>query len=249
VVTAAVVGLLGWFFLRGQFELGDGSAGPSTARVYDWGWMKPIPVLHAVPDASARSVLDALPVAAKESSRGYERMQFGQAWADADRNGCDTRNDILRRDLSAVTFTASSARTLCRVASGELWDPYTGRHIPFERGQGSSQTVQIDHVVALAEAWKSGADHLSSQERQTLANDPLNLLAVDGATNQSKSAQDASTWLPDNKAFRCHYVARQVSVKYSYGLSVSAQERDAMRRVLDGCPEQNIIGRPGVPGR
>ena len=248
-VTAAVVGLLGWFFLRGQYELGENGSGPTTARLYDMAWMKPLPGVHAVPDAPARSVLDALPVAPKDSSRGYDRAVFGQAWADEDRNGCDTRNDILRRDLDAVTFTASSARTQCRVATGSLWDPYTGHHIPFERGQGSSQVIQIDHVVALAEAWKSGADHLTAVERQTLANDPLNLLAVDGPSNQQKSAQDASTWLPANRGFRCHYVARQISVKYSYGLSVSPQERDAMRRVLDGCPDQTAIARPAVPAR
>ncbi|MDP5225626.1 MULTISPECIES: HNH endonuclease family protein [Arthrobacter] len=240
-LTAALVALLGWFFLRGQFGLPGSGQGPSQARVYDPAWMKPVRAPRAVPAEGALALLESLPVAPKDVADHYQRTAFGQAWADEDRNGCDTRNDVLRRDLDAVTFTSGSERSLCRVATGELWDPYTGKRIAFRRGERSSQNVQIDHVVALGEAWKSGAARLSPGLRQTLANDPLNLLAVDGPANQQKSAQDASTWLPANRVFRCHYVARQISVKYSYGLSVGPEEKAAMRRVLGGCPEQQSI--------
>ncbi|MFJ3956837.1 HNH endonuclease family protein [Arthrobacter sp. NPDC090010] len=243
--TMAILALVGWFFLRGQFDVAGTGTGPTVARVYDWRWMKPVMAPHSVPAERASALLDALPVAAKEPGGSYQRSAFGQAWADEDHNGCDTRNDVLRRDLEQVTFTSSSAKSQCRVASGDLWDPYSGKRIAFTRGETSSQAVQIDHVVALGEAWRSGADRLSAAQRQALANDPLNLIAVDGVTNQWKSAQDASTWLPANRGFRCHYVARQVSVKYGYGLSISSEEKTAMRRVLDSCPGQATIRGAG----
>ena len=122
--------------------------------------------------------------------------------------------------------------------SGMLADPYTGTSIDFVRGQGTSQAVQIDHVVALMNAWETGAQQLTAEERLAFANDPLNLLAVDGPSNSRKGAGDAATWLPPAKGFRCEYVARQVTVKHEYGLWVTAPERDAIARVLDGCPGQ-----------
>jgi hypothetical protein len=121
------------------------------------------------------------------------------------------------------------------VLSGLLDDPYTGALIEFVRGEGTSQLVQIDHVVALANAWTTGAQQFTDEERVAFANDPLNLLAVDGSANQQKGAGDAATWLPANRAFRCEYVARQVAVKAGHGLWVTAPERDAIERVLDGC--------------
>lgn len=111
----------------------------------------------------------------------------------------------------------------------------------FQRGSDSSRAVQIDHVVALGDAWQKGAQGLAPKERQSLANDPLNLIAADGAANQQKSAADAATWLPKNTALRCHYVARQISVKAAYGLWVTAAEKDAMKRVLGSCPRQETI--------
>jgi hypothetical protein len=160
---------------------------------------------------------------------------FGEAWLDADRNGCDTRNDVLRRDLTDITLAGGSA---CVVASGQLADPYTGHGIGFRRGGESSSAVQIDHVVALGNAWQTGAQQLDDAQRQSLANDPLNLVAVDGPTNVQKSDADAATWLPPAKAYRCQYVARQISVKAAYRLWVTAAERDAMGRILRDCPHQ-----------
>lgn len=181
----------------------------------------------------AQAVLARLVVKGRAPKTGYARTRFGQAWKDMDRNGCDTRNDILRRDLSSPKF-----RGRCIVESGVLNDPYTGRTINFRRGVRTSLAVQIDHVVALSDAWQKGAQQLSQYQRDSLANDPLNLLAVDGPTNEAKGDGDAATWLPPNKSYRCAYVARQIEVKAKYGLYVTAAEKAAMSRVLSGCPTQ-----------
>ncbi|MGC5165213.1 HNH endonuclease family protein [Luteimicrobium sp. DT211] len=180
----------------------------------------------------AERELAALPVRERASSDGYTREQFGQAWEDVDHNGCDTRNDILRRDLEEPTY--KSGGDTCTVESGVLRDPYTGHTIDFRRGPDSG-AVQIDHVVALADAWQTGAQDWPADKRLALANDPANLLAVDGPANQDKSAGDASTWLPPNAGYRCAYVVRQLRVKAAYGLWVTRAEHDAMARTLRGC--------------
>lgn len=185
--------------------------------------------------STALDVLAGIPVKGRAPKTGYARSQFGPAWADVDHNGCDTRNDMLRRDLTAVASKPGTRD--CVVASGILADPYTAASISFLRGEGTSTAVQIDHVVALSDAWQKGAQQLSEAQRLSFANDPLNLLAVDGPANTSKSDGDAATWLPPNKAYRCAYVARQISVKASYGLWVTQAEHDAMARVLDSCPD------------
>ena len=128
----------------------------------------------------------------------------------------------------------------CVVASGTLQDPYSGETIPFVRGQGTSSAVQIDHVVALSDSWQKGAQQWDAATREAFANDPLNLLAVDGPLNQQKGDGDTATWLPPNKAFRCAYVARQVGVKHAYGLWVTQAEQDAMVRVLSTCPDEPL---------
>jgi hypothetical protein len=184
--------------------------------------------------AKALDVLATLPVKGRAAKTGYSREQFGQAWADVDRNGCDTRNDMLRRDLTALGLKPGTRD--CVVLSGVLNDPYTAAVINFLRGSSTSTAVQIDHVVALSDAWQKGAQQLSAAQRLSFANDPLNLLAVDGPTNNKKSDGDAATWLPPNKSYRCTYVARQISVKSSYGLWVTQAEHDAMARVLGDCP-------------
>lgn len=195
------------------------------------------PVLY-VSGASALAVLEVLPVKGRAPGTGYQRSNFGEAWLDADANGCDTRNDILRRDLKAGQSETSSP---CTQSQGTLADPYTGRDIVFKRGSDTSAGVQIDHVVALGNAWQTGAQQLSELQRQSLANDPLNLLAVDGPANQEKSASDAATWLPPNKKFRCHYVARQISVKAAYKLWVTSAEKGAMQRILAACPHEKAL--------
>ncbi len=195
------------------------------------------------------TLLATLPVKGRAPKTGYQRALFGPAWTDdvtvqGGHNGCDTRNDILRRDLDDVTVKSGSNG--CTVLSGVLHDPYTGKAIDFTRGQATSAAVQIDHVVALLDAWQKGAQGLSKQQRENLANDPLNLQAVDGPTNESKGAGDAATWLPPNKAYRCTYVSRQVRVKAKYRLWVTVAERYAILRVLGTCGG-TASGAFGVP--
>jgi hypothetical protein len=177
--------------------------------------------------------LESIPVKGRAPKTGYARDEFGPAWADTDRNGCDTRNDILARDLANETF--KPATNNCVVITGELADKYTGTTINFTRGQDASSDVQIDHIVALSDAWQKGAQQLSADQRRELANDPLNLMAADGPTNSAKGDKDAATWLPPNKAFRCEYVARQTAVKAKYSLWVTRSEHDSIAGILEGC--------------
>lgn len=185
------------------------------------------------PALSAVEVLSELAVKGRAPKTGYSRDQFGQAWADVDRNGCDTRNDILKRDLTDLVFKAKTKD--CLVLSGTLVDRYSGETINFVRGTVTSMEVQIDHVVALSNAWQTGAFKLSVAQRTALANDPLNLFAVKGRLNSQKSDGDAATWLPPLKSFRCAYVAQQIAVKAKYGLWVTPPEKAAMVSILSKC--------------
>jgi hypothetical protein len=193
----------------------------------------------AGPD-SALAALAAVPVKGRAPKTGYSRDQFGPAWADVDRNGCDTRNDILARDL--VGDVVKPGTHGCVVLSGTLAEPYSGRTIHFQRGQATSSAVQIDHVVALSDAWQKGAQSWSADRRTAFANDPLNLLAVDGPLNEAKGDGDAATWLPPNRAYRCAYVARQVAVKLDYGLWMTQAEKNAVAAVLATCPTLPLPG-------
>ena len=185
------------------------------------------------------NAIETLAVKGRAPKTGYSRSAFGPAWADVDRNGCDTRNDILKRDLSQVTFRAKTKD--CVVESGVLFDPFSGENINFQRGEKTSALVQIDHVVALSNAWQTGIFKADLATRKNFANDPLNLLAVKGSLNSQKGDGDAATWLPPNKQFRCDYVSRQVEVKVKYGLWVTKPERDAILRILSNppCLKQN----------
>lgn len=176
----------------------------------------------------ALMVLSNIPIKGRAPKTGYARNQFGNGWAT--KEGCDTRNTILARDLKDVKVDEN-----CKVISGVLNDPYTGQVIVFERGSTTSSAVQIDHVVALSNAWQTGAQQLSEGVRVQFANDPLNLLAVDGPANQAKGDGDAATWLPKYKAFRCQYVIRQIQIKHKYDLWVTQPEGDAMKKILNTC--------------
>jgi hypothetical protein len=185
--------------------------------------------------SSALAALDRLVVKGPSPMTGYHRVaDFGEPWVDVDDNGCDTRDDILRRDLTQRSSTG------CEVRSGVLHDPYTGTTIHFVRGLQTSDAVQIDHVVPLADAWRTGAQKLTEGTRTALANDPVNLFAVDGPTNTIKSDGDAATWLPPVKSFRCTYIAHQIAVKRTYSLWVTPAEKAAMTRVLAACPAQRL---------
>ena len=207
------------------------------------------PASVAIPDSStttqttAIALLATLPVKGRAPMTGYLRTaMFGAAWLDEDRNGCDTRNDMLSRDLTGVVKAGS-----CRVLSGHLVSPYSGGVIDFVRGELTSTTVQIDHVVSLGDAWRTGAQQLSAAQRVALANDPINLFAVDARSNAQKRAGDAATWLPASKPFRCTYVSHQVSVKATYGLWVTQAEHDAMARVLSNCAQMLAVTSPFAP--
>ena len=190
---------------------------------------------------NALEELEKLPVKGRAPKTGFSRNQFGSQWTDTDRNGCDTRNDILKRDLSAVVFREKTRN--CVVETGVLNDPYSGQTISFQRGEKTSALIQIDHVVALSNAWQTGIFQSSVKVRTNFANDPLNLMAVKGSLNSQKGDGDAATWLPPNKAFRCAYVSRQIQVKVKYGLWVTKSEKEAMLRVLQspGCNTE-VVG-------
>lgn len=178
-------------------------------------------------------VLEQIPIKGRAPKTGYSRGAFGPQWSDVDKNGCDTRNDILKRDLTELTFKVGTRE--CVVESGRLLDPFSNSVIEFKRGERTSMLVQIDHVVSLSNAWQTGIFKSSIKSRTEFANDPLNLLAVKGALNSQKRDGDAATWLPPNKPFRCQYVALQVQVKAKYGLWVTSSEKDAIARVLSSC--------------
>lgn len=182
--------------------------------------------------ASAKAALGRITVAGRAAKTGYDRERFGEAWDDVDRNGCDTRNDILGRDLREVIFTKGSPH--CIVASGMLDDPYTAKHISFARGQRSAD-VQIDHIVALSDAWQKGAQQWSAEQRRAFANDPANLLAVDGPANQEKGDGDLATWLPPQKSYRCEYAVRVVEIKAEYRLWMTGAEHDKAAELLNQC--------------
>lgn len=178
-----------------------------------------------------------LTVKGRAPKTGYKRELFGSAWTDNNtakwgKNGCDTRNDILKRDLTKVTFKDAKK---CAVQTGVLADKYTGKTINFKRGTATSSAVQIDHLIPLSDAWQKGAQSWDTAKRTKFANDPINLMASDGPTNGAKGDKDAATWLPPNKSFRCEYIAKQVTVKKTYGLWVTKAEQDAMVKILAGC--------------
>lgn len=214
------------------------------------------PVLVSTAGLSdANAQLAVLPVKGRAPKTGYTRAQFGEAWTDNNnaaggRNGCDTRNDILRRDLTDLVIKPGSNG--CTVLSGTLHDSYTATTILFSRGVATSTRVQIDHMVALSDAWQTGAQQLTTEQRVDLANDPRNLQAVDGPANEAKGDSDAASWLPPNKSYRCTYVARQIQVKTSYHLWVTAAEKAAMTQQLTRCtptPETTPTPTPAAAPR
>lgn len=182
----------------------------------------------------ALTALNKLEVKGRAAKTGYTRSQFPH-WSDPDRNGCDARNDTLKRDLTDITFKVGTRD--CKVIAGQLLDPFSGKVIIFSP---TKVVIDIDHVVALSNAWQSGAAYFDKNVRTQIANDPLNLLAVDAKLNRQKGDGDAATWLPPNKAFRCEYVARQVAVKAKYRLWVTEPEKVAITKILSSCVGQKL---------
>jgi hypothetical protein len=190
--------------------------------------------------ASGLSIIQDQTTKGRAAKTGYTRAQFGAdlSNADYDRNGCSTRNEILKRDLTNQVYKEKTKQ--CVVLSGTLIDPFSGESINFVQGAKTSSEVQIDHTVALSNAWQTGAFKLTSDQRKALANDPLNLLAVKGRLNSQKGDGDAATWLPPLKSYRCDYVSRQIAVKIKYKLWFTAPEKEAMIRILKTCPEKEL---------
>ncbi|MBR3332167.1 HNH endonuclease [Candidatus Saccharibacteria bacterium] len=233
VVIAALMGAASWLVLNPAsyeaiFTRVDDS---NAASDYDAEAV-------TVPDSSsvrAADVLEKLEVKGRAPKTGYARTEFYNNWPTVD--GCNLRQRIIKRE-----FGDSAVLNGCDVISGEFDEPYTGEHKVFKEKAEISKDVQIDHVVALSDAWQKGAQYMDADTRYAMATDPLNLLAVDASANEKKSDGDAATWLPSNKKFRCQYVARQVSVKYKYGLWVTSAEKEAILRVLSNCPNESAVG-------
>ncbi len=185
----------------------------------------------------ASTILERLEIKGRAPKTGYSRDEFYKGWPDVE--GCSLRQRIIKRELGDNATLDSNN---CNVISGEFDEPYTGSHMMFYEKSDFTTGLQIDHIVALSDAWQKGAQYMDKETRYSIATDPLNLLAVESKANQSKSDGDAATWLPPNKAFRCQYVARQVSVKYKYSLWVTEAEHDAIARVLETCPGEPSVG-------
>lgn len=183
----------------------------------------------------ATSVLEKLEVKGRAPKTGYARTEFYNNWPTVD--GCSLRQRIIKREFGEKAILDG-----CNVIAGEFEEPYTGEYKKFNTKEEIAKGIQIDHVVALSDAWQKGAQQLSAEERYALATDPLNLLAVDGPANEQKSDGDAATWLPSNKKFRCQYVARQVSVKHKYRLWVTEAEKNAITDILTKCPNELVVG-------
>lgn len=203
----------------------------SPALDITFPWQQTVQNTEVAQPGTALEALNSLEVKGRAPKTDYSRAQFGAGWATV--NSCSTRDIILYRDLVNVTLADE-----CKVISGTLNDTYSGQVIEFNKANASE--VQIDHVVALSDAWQKGAQQLSSKTRQQLANDPLELIAVSGKENQTKSDADAASWLPSDKSFRCQYVARQITIKQKYTLWVTAAEKEAMNTVLASCPQQTL---------
>ncbi|MEH0110606.1 HNH endonuclease family protein [Tersicoccus sp. MR15.9] len=232
--------LLAIAILSALILTGCGAAGDTQAAGF-LDWFKPKASTSAggaatarpAQIAAARTQLAGIPAKGRAPKTGYTRARFGQAWADVDHNGCDTRNDILKRDMTGERFAPGTHN--CVVASGTLADPYTARTITFTRGARTSSAVQIDHLVPLSDAWQKGAQGWTTAKRTQLANDPNNLLAVDGHSNTAKSDKDLATWLPANRGYWCTYTAKIVAVKAQYGLWMTSAEKARAAAILKGC--------------
>lgn len=229
---AAALAVAGWL-VSGQLPGGNTAKSPEVVGSTQVDQRPVETVLDSLGDLPAAQQLRDLRIRPHKEAGDYDRSVFGEPWADVDNNGCDTRNDVLARDLEQVNYRKGSH---CVVASGVLHDPYAGEVIHYQRGPETSPLVQIDHVVALGDAWRSGAWKWSAAKRQEFANDPDNLLAVQGQANQDKESSRADQWMPPRKEYWCAYVTRQIQVKHDWDLSVAPQERDAMIRALSTCP-------------
>lgn len=208
-----------------------------------WGYHQSTKVTNLPPATTGQNNTDPdlainnltkLSVKPAESNQDYDRSNFLKSWGKW--RGCNVRQKILNRDVTNKQLDLDG----CTVIKGSLSDPYTGKVIKLNSKSSISKSVQIDHVVALGNAWRTGARYLNKEQRNLLANDDLELIAVSSQANQSKSNMDAAEWLPSNKSFRCTYVARQIAVKLKYHLWITPSEQSAIKSVLKTCPAQKM---------
>jgi hypothetical protein len=178
-------------------------------------------------ESQALLAAQALVERGRSASTNYSRDAFGSAWKDVDRNGCDTRNDILGRDFTTAIYKAGTND--CKVIGGTWTDPYSNETYTFTE---QPSEAQIDHVVALSNAWQMGADLWTAEIRTEFANDPLNLIVTVASLNRQKSDSNAASWLPPYKPGRCDFIARQVAVKTKWELFVTSSEKTAMLGIL-----------------
>ncbi|MBR3177714.1 HNH endonuclease [Candidatus Saccharibacteria bacterium] len=191
-------------------------------------------VVDSQGETLAINALETLEIKGRAPKTGYKRTEFYDSWPIID--GCSLRQRIIKREVGD-----SAKLNDCDVVAGTFVEAYTGETRTYTTKAEFSKNIQIDHIVALSDAWQKGAQNLTKEKRYELATDPLNLLAADGPSNQQKSDGDAATWLPKNKAFRCQYVARQVSVKKKYTLWVTQAEHDAIAHILSSCPNERML--------
>lgn len=194
----------------------------------------PAPGIDAARYSAASVTLETLAVKGKGAKTGYSRDEFGAEWSDIDHNGCDTRNDMLARDLTGTTIKDGTKG--CVVTAGTLvYEPYLGvANVQFIKGD-ADHGLDVDHVVALGNVWVSGGSSWDEAKRTQVANDPLNLLMVDPGQNRGKGDRNAAEWLPKNNSFRCTYVSTQIEVKAKYAMSVTEAEKAAMVAELGKC--------------
>lgn len=235
VVVIVIAAIISVVVGGGPAETADEAAGQTASAS---ATAEPVPTTETpvptdtVAPGTALAMLADLDTKGRAPKTGYDADLFH--WrSDVDHNGCDTRNDVLRRDLSDITLKRGSNG--CVVVGGMLDDPYLGESYEFDRDPNN---IDIDHVVARSNAWQTGAQDFDEAELEEFGNDPLNLLAVSSTLNRQKGDGDAATWLPPQKSFRCEYVSRQIAVKHKYGLWVVKAERDAMTRVLESCEDE-----------
>jgi hypothetical protein len=227
-----VVALLGYALLSGQLStgqfleglLGDGGKGEMAATA------------QAPPSAdAARRQLSELRVRPAGSMAGYSREEFPH-WSDArefgwklsggtpDPESCDARDAALIRDGREERVDA-----YCDVASGSWFDPYGGQTYT------DPEDIDIDHIVPLANAWRSGASSWDTVKRESFANVPRDLLSVDDGLNQSKGDKGPEAWKPPRKAYWCVYAKRWIGIKHYWDLSVTDAERSALKQMLGRC--------------
>lgn len=183
----------------------------------------------------AIAALDCLSVKGPAGRSDYSRKgKYGNDWIDTDHNGLDTRTDVLLSSLTDIAYVPGKKK---EVASGSLWDPYTGKTIRFLKGSGPNQDggVQVDHLIALEKAHQTGAGSWTQERRIAFANDRANLILVSTAMNRQKSSSDAASWVPPYKPYRCAYAALQVQVMGTWGLWVTPPAKEALLRYLASC--------------